>query len=88
MSRIWFPMVAGALLLAACGQHDKNPSPGGDSTPGDNAPSAAGDTATTPGGNAGDATTTPGTPSTPAENPPAGSPEDTQPTNPPPSDGQ
>jgi hypothetical protein len=82
-------MVAGALLLAACGQSAKNPSPGGDSNPGDDtAPSAAGDTATTPGGNAGDATTTPGTPSTPAQNPPAGSPEGTQPANPPPASGQ
>jgi len=71
-SRIWIPAVAGALLLAACGQSDKTPSPGGDSNPGsDTAPSAAGDTATTPGGNAGDATTTPGTPSSPAEPPPA-----------------
>ena len=87
-SRVWIPAVAGALLLAACGQRDSNPTPGGDSTPGnDTAPSAAGDTATTPGGNAGDATTTPGTPSTPAEYPPAGSPEG-QPANPPPSGGQ
>lgn len=86
-SRIWIPAVAGALLLAACGQSDKNPSQGGDSTPGsDNTPSASGDTATTPGGNAGDATTTPGTPSTPAENPPSGSPE-TPPSDPPPSSG-
>jgi hypothetical protein len=88
-SRIWIPAVAGALLLAACGQSDKNPTRGGDSNPGgsDTAPSAAGDTATTPGGNAGDASTTPGTPSTPAENPPAGSPEGTQPSNPPSSSG-
>jgi len=88
-SRIWIPAVAGALLMAACGQSDKNPTRGGDSNPGnDTAPSAAGDTATTPGGNAGDATTTPGTPSTPAENPPAGSPDSTAPANPPPSGGQ
>ena len=87
-SRIWIPAVAGALLLAACGNSDKTPSQGGDSSPGtDNTPSAAGDTATTPGGNAGDASTTPGTPSTPAENPPAESPEGTPPSNPPPSSG-
>lgn len=72
-SRVWIPAVAGALLLAACGNSDKNPTPGGDSTPGPESPAAAGDTATTPGGNAGDATTTPGTPSTPADTPPADS---------------
>jgi hypothetical protein len=70
-SRIWFPMVAGAALLAACGQREGNPSPGTDATgKPDNAPAAAGDTSTTPSGNAGDATTTPGTPSSPAGNPP------------------
>jgi hypothetical protein len=91
-SRIWIPAVAGALLLAACGQSDKTPSPGGDSNPGsDTAPSAAGDTATTPGGNAGDATTTPGTPSTPGDNPPpaeSAPPPTEQPTNPPTTGGQ
>ena len=69
-SRIWIPAVAGALLMAACGQSDKTPSAGGDSTPGPESPTAAGDTATTPGGNAGDATTTPGTPTAPADAPP------------------
>jgi len=87
-SRIWIPAVAGALLLAACGNSDKNPTPGGDANPGnDMAPSAAGDTATTPGGNAGDASTTPGTPSTPAQNPPAESPPPAD-QQPPPAGGQ
>jgi hypothetical protein len=75
------PLCAAVALMAACGQRESNPSMGGDSAgPADTTPSASGDTATTPGGNAGDASTTPGTPSTPAQNPPA----ETPPVEPPP----
>jgi hypothetical protein len=75
------PLCAVVAFMAACGQRESNPSMGGDSAgPADTAPSAPADTATAPGDQPADATTTPGTPSTPAQNPPAESP----PSEPPP----
>jgi hypothetical protein len=59
-SRYFLPICAAVALLAACAKHDKDA--GMSSAPaGDSATAATPDTATTPGGTAGDSATGPGT---------------------------
>jgi hypothetical protein len=87
-AKLLVPLIATAALLAACGNRNNDTGVGGNSDSGAGTTNTPDDTATTPGGTAGESGSTPATPPDTAAPPPADTPDNSQPSNPPPSGGQ